>query len=141
MGRRGRFQDLFSLLPSRLKASFWCWARRLGTECRKRRSQRPHSAGTKQTTTTGDSHYLHCKQQPGEACGEFLRMPYAGSPLSENTPSETVRKVLVGLNLRLCESAKRGKAYLSPSLSRPSNVPLILRSTYSSDSFSRHLSE
>src|SRR5829696_8568211 len=50
------------------------------------------------------------------------------------TSTETVRNVRTDLKLRLCESENGAKA-LSPGRSRPTNLPLILRSNCFSDSF------
>jgi hypothetical protein len=38
---------------------------------------------------------------------EFPRIPYTGSPVSEKTSSETVRKVPIGFNLKPQKTTKR----------------------------------
>src|SRR5215218_9674358 len=92
------------------------------------------------------THQKHCNRDLSPPCRGLRyrgvgKRSFACSPnrreefFSETgLPLETVRKVRIGLKVRLCESAKRGKALLA-GRSRPPNLPLILRSNYFSDSF------
>jgi hypothetical protein len=84
----------------------------------------PTSAGVLYTPALFGPYSLASFHEDTKSAARFPRI----------TSTESVRKVRAGLKLRLCES-ENGAKTLSPGRSRPTNLPLILRSNYFSDGF------